>query len=97
VKGQQWERQIQEVLDAACAGLLLVSQDFLVSNFINNVELPRLLDAAQRSGKRVFWLHLSPSTVKDRVSKLMRALGARSRAEVVAVATRKGLIHVDAG
>jgi DNA-binding NarL/FixJ family response regulator len=31
------------------------------------------------------------------VSKLMRALGARSRAEVVAVATRKGLIHVDAG
>ena len=42
-------------------------------------------------------IHLSPSTVKDRVSKLMRALGARSRAEVVAVATRKGLIHVDAG
>jgi PAS domain S-box-containing protein len=42
-------------------------------------------------------IHLSPSTVKDRVSKLMRALGARSRAEVVAVATRKGLIHVGAG
>jgi PAS domain S-box-containing protein len=41
-------------------------------------------------------IHLSPSTVKDRVSKLMRALGARSRAEVVALATRNGLIHVDA-
>jgi DNA-binding NarL/FixJ family response regulator len=40
-------------------------------------------------------IHLSPSTVKDRVSKLMRALNARSRAEVVAVATSKGLIHVD--
>jgi PAS domain S-box-containing protein len=40
-------------------------------------------------------IHLSPSTVKDRVSKLMRALGGRSRAEVVALATRKGLIHVD--
>jgi hypothetical protein len=63
VKGQPWERQIQEVLDAACAGLLLVSQDFLVSNFINHFELPKLLDVAQRSGKRVFWLHLSPSTV----------------------------------
>jgi PAS domain S-box-containing protein len=40
-------------------------------------------------------IHLSPSTVKDRVSKLMRALNARSRTEVVAVATSKGLIHVD--
>jgi PAS domain S-box-containing protein len=40
-------------------------------------------------------VHLSPSTVKDRVSKLMRALGARSRTEVVAVATSKGLIHVE--
>jgi PAS domain S-box-containing protein len=41
-------------------------------------------------------IHLSPSTVKDRVSKLMRALSARSRTEVVALATAKGLIHVDA-
>jgi len=41
-------------------------------------------------------IHLSPSTVKDRVSKLMRVLGARTRAEVVAVATREGLITHDA-
>jgi PAS domain S-box-containing protein len=43
-------------------------------------------------GERV---HLSPSTVKDRVSKLMRALDARSRAEVVARAVRQGLIVGD--
>jgi PAS domain S-box-containing protein len=43
-------------------------------------------------GERV---HLSPSTVKDRVSKLMRALDARSRAEVVARASRQGLIVGD--
>ncbi|MCW3063403.1 MAG: signal-transducing histidine kinase [Solirubrobacterales bacterium] len=40
-------------------------------------------------------VHLSPSTVKDRVSKLMRALGARSRAEVVARAARQGLFVGD--
>jgi PAS domain S-box-containing protein len=40
-------------------------------------------------------VHLSPSTVKDRVSKLMRALDARSRAEVVARAAREGLIVGD--
>lgn len=37
-------------------------------------------------------IHLSPNTVKDRVSKIMRALGARSRAEVVAHAASRGLI-----
>lgn len=41
-------------------------------------------------------VHLSPSTIKDRVSKLMRTLGARSRAEVVGQAARRGLIaHAD--
>jgi PAS domain S-box-containing protein len=40
-------------------------------------------------------IHLSANTVKDRVSKLMRALSARSRAEAAALATSKGLIHVD--
>ena len=43
-------------------------------------------------GERV---HLSASTVKDRVSKLMRALDARSRAGVVARAARHGLIGDD--
>ena len=43
-------------------------------------------------GERV---HLSPSTVKDRVSKLMRALDARSRAEVAARLAKQGLIVGD--
>ena len=37
-------------------------------------------------------VHLSPNTVKDNVSRIMRALGARSRAGVVALASRHGLI-----
>jgi PAS domain S-box-containing protein len=37
-------------------------------------------------------VHLSPNTVKDHVSRIMRALGARSRAGVVALAARQGLI-----
>jgi PAS domain S-box-containing protein len=40
-------------------------------------------------GERV---HLSANTIKDRVSKLMRALEARTRTEVVARAARQGLI-----
>jgi hypothetical protein len=41
----------------------LVSQDFLASKFIKEVELSILLDAAVKEGKHIYWLHLSPSTV----------------------------------
>ncbi|MDX6640072.1 MAG: Bacterial regulatory protein luxR family, partial [Solirubrobacteraceae bacterium] len=42
-------------------------------------------------------VHLSPRTVNDRISKLMRALDTRSRAGVVARAARTGLIGGDGG
>jgi len=61
--GLPWNKQITDVLNAAKAGLLLVSQDFLASKFIKDVELPRLLHNAIKAGKRIYWLHLSPSTV----------------------------------
>jgi hypothetical protein len=63
VAGVPWETQIKEVLDGSRAGLLLVSQHFLISPFVREVELPKLLDVAVRAGKRIYWLPLSPSTV----------------------------------
>jgi len=65
VPGVPWEQQITDVLKDAKAGLLLVSQAFLASKFIKDVELPKLLAGANRDGKRIYWLHLSPSTVFD--------------------------------
>jgi hypothetical protein len=61
--GQLWEEEIKQVLDSAAAGVLLVSQDFLVSKFIKEKELPKLLEGAQKEGKKIFWAPLSPSTV----------------------------------
>lgn len=62
--GDRWEDSIREALDSARAAVLLVSQDFLISEFITTYELPRLLEAAQR-GTRIFWIPVSPSTVFD--------------------------------
>ncbi len=58
--GEEWKKKILEFLESARAGLLLVSQDFLDSEFISGIELPLLLDTAK---KKIFWIHLSPSTV----------------------------------
>jgi hypothetical protein len=63
--GEDWRKKIDEVLDSSTAGVLLVSQEFLNSKFIDEVELPKLLESAENEGKKIFWIPLSPSTVFD--------------------------------
>jgi hypothetical protein len=58
-----WRKEIEKALDSACAAVLLVSQDFLNSEFIQKCELPALLDAAEQHGTKIFWIPVSPSTV----------------------------------
>lgn len=63
--GDAWKKEIEEALSSADAALLLVSQDFLVSEFITEHELPKLLSNAAEAGKKIFWIPLCPSTVFD--------------------------------
>jgi PAS domain S-box-containing protein len=57
-----------------------------------DLEIIQLLGAGRSNREIGEQVHLSPNTVKDRVSKLMRILDGRSRAEVVAQAARRGLM-----
>jgi PAS domain S-box-containing protein len=57
-----------------------------------DVRILELLASGHSNREIAEAVHLAPSTIKDRVSKLMRILDARSRAEVVAKAARRGLI-----
>src|SRR6266853_3183668 len=52
--GEKWRPQIDALLESARAAILLVSQDFLASNFIHDTELPALLKAAEKEGKKIF-------------------------------------------
>jgi hypothetical protein len=63
--GDDWEKSIRKALDSARAAVLLVSQDFLNSAFIQEYELPNLLTAAKERGAKIFWIPISPSTVFD--------------------------------
>src|SRR5215831_7202524 len=61
--GSRWREEIAKALAVARAALLLVSQDFLNSDFITREELLELLKKAEKEGLKIFWVPLRPSTV----------------------------------
>ena len=58
--GDHWKSEIQRALEKSHAAILLVSADFLASDFIIENELPQLLQLAQDHGTRIFQLIISP-------------------------------------
>ena len=59
--GQHWRNQIDEHLEAAQLILLLVSADFLASDYCNDVELKRALGREKEGSARVIPIILRPA------------------------------------
>ncbi len=58
--GEKWEDKVQDGLRRAKAAVLLISADFLASDYVVNHELPSLLSAAEKEGVRIIPLILKP-------------------------------------
>src|SRR3954467_3050457 len=59
--GDDWKQEIQDALDTAQVAVLLISADFFASDFIDETELPPLLEAAKANGVRFLLVILSAS------------------------------------
>lgn len=58
--GQKWKEEIRLAIDQTKVAILLVSTDFLGSEFISTDELPPLLEAAESDGAAVLIVILKP-------------------------------------
>jgi formylglycine-generating enzyme required for sulfatase activity len=62
--GDIWLKEIEQALERAQVALLLVSPDFLASDFIRRKELPALFEAAEKDGLTILWLPIRPCSWK---------------------------------
>jgi hypothetical protein len=69
--GDEWRQEINDALNSAAAAVLLISADFVASDFIAAEELPPLLAAAQKEGVKILPLILSPSRF-EKIESLSR-------------------------
>lgn len=58
--GDRWKKEIEKALSRATVAILLVSADFLASDFITDNELPPLLRNAEEKGTRIVPLIVKP-------------------------------------
>ena len=59
--GDEWRSEIRKALETASVAVLLISADFLASDFVQSEELPALLSAAAERGLLILQVIVSPS------------------------------------
>jgi transcriptional regulator with XRE-family HTH domain len=77
VAGDKWKEEIEKALEKAAVAVLLISADFLASNFIVDNELPPLLKKASDEGTVILPLILKPcGFIRDKSLSIFQAVNS---------------------
>jgi hypothetical protein len=63
--GDEWYLKIQQAIDASCIAVLMVTPDFLASDFIVNSEIPMLRKASKERELRILWIAVVPARYEN--------------------------------
>jgi hypothetical protein len=78
--GDKWKDEIQKALDRSNAAVLLISADFLASDFIIKNELPPLLSMAEEKGTKIIPVILKPCRfARDKLLQIFQAINDPSK------------------
>lgn len=75
--GRDWENEIMSAIHSTAVAILLISKDFLASDYIMKKELPRLLDAHEKHQIRIIPIILT-TCMFSRVEKLCKLQAVNS-------------------
>jgi hypothetical protein len=74
--GDEWREEIRKAIQSCQAAILLVSADFMASDFIYRDELTPLLEAGKNRGVRIIPLLVSSSSYEDSTLSRFQAVNA---------------------
>src|SRR5436305_627964 len=98
--GAEWRSEIRKAIETAEIGILLISADFLISDFIRDEEIPRMLEQRSKNGMRLFpvlvracdwqivsWLE--PIQIRPTGARPLAGFGGNRRDEEMAAIARE--------
>lgn len=77
--GDEWRREIKEAIEVCKVAVLVVTADFMASDFIYSNELPPLLEAAKQRGARIISVLASSSNFDDTELARYQAINSPSK------------------
>lgn len=77
--GTNWQEKIMQALEAAQGAILLISQNFLSSKFIMEIELPQLLIATRSKDAKIIPVILSKCLIRDTPLDQFQAINSPER------------------
>jgi hypothetical protein len=95
--GDHWHSEISAAIDRAAASVMLVSADFLASDFVAVHELPKLLHKAANKGARILPIYVEPCDLANHAAlAALQAVNSPQKplAELTRVEAERVLVRV---